>query len=166
MISARHSYQRVLLCPAKPACNRAHRPFVDQMLTKPPPQKPKAPEGYPPGPLFSASSMVGTGGFEPPASCVSSKRSPPELRAHAQFLGPSIIPRKDVGIYTQMAESVKAKYPFRKVDGPDRDGQKTWSVVAHVRRFWLPDKQPRLSIRISPAEPAVPQVEAGRRAAP
>ena len=25
--------------------------------------------------------MVGTGGFEPPASCVSSKRSPPELRA-------------------------------------------------------------------------------------
>ena len=26
--------------------------------------------------------MVGTGGFEPPTSCVSSKRSPPELRAY------------------------------------------------------------------------------------
>ena len=33
--------------------------------------------------------MVGTGGFEPPTSCVSSKRSTPELRpykkAHASF---------------------------------------------------------------------------------
>ncbi len=26
--------------------------------------------------------LVGTGGFEPPTSCVSSKRSPPELRAY------------------------------------------------------------------------------------
>ncbi len=44
------------------------------------PEKPRAPEGFPPGPLFSTNWMVGTGGFEPPTSCVSSKRSPPELR--------------------------------------------------------------------------------------
>ncbi len=44
------------------------------------PEEPKAPDRISPKPLVSANWMVGTGGFEPPTSCVSSKRSPPELR--------------------------------------------------------------------------------------
>src|SRR3990172_2423043 len=42
--------------------------------------KHEAPEDCPPGLISSTRWMVGTGGLEPPTSCVSSKRSPPELR--------------------------------------------------------------------------------------
>ena len=52
--------------------------------------------------------MVGTGGFEPPASCVSSKRSPPELRALTCPVTTELL-YKATDIYTQNPKSVKGK---------------------------------------------------------
>ncbi len=50
--------------------------------------------------------MVGTGGFEPPTSCVSSKRSPPELRAYPQSKG-----KKRLYTYSYRVRGVKVKPP-------------------------------------------------------
>ncbi len=50
--------------------------------------------------------MVGTGGFEPPTSCVSSKRSPPELRAYSTAKA-----QKHLYVYSYRLLSVKVNPP-------------------------------------------------------